>query len=87
MRGKTPIGKANPNSPFYKAAFPKSFAHGKNDLTQKAAKQFMPPHCSIWRSNYRGASCPRAAFAPRSNLNQTIDLRSCLSELFSVRPR
>ena len=61
IRGKTSTSKANPRSPFYKREFPKEFKRSENDMTQKQARVFLPPGCSIWRSNYRGACLAQIA--------------------------
>ena len=57
-RGKTPVGKTNPKSPWFGIKYPLEMVFSTSDVTQLLAKQFLPPHCSIWRSNYRGAWCP-----------------------------
>ncbi len=50
------MAKNNPNSIFFKKKFPE-WKSSDSDILQCQAKGFMPPGCSLWRSNFRGSSC------------------------------
>ena len=57
---KVSLNTTNAGSPLYGCVFPKlglRLADGKNDLSQKEAKAFCPPKCSVWRANFRGQWC------------------------------
>ncbi len=60
--GKTPTGRNNANSPFFGLKMPKELPTSDNDLPQSEARVYMPPFCSIWRSDVAGAWAPQRSF-------------------------
>ena len=90
-KGKTSVSKSNPNSVFYKIAFPKEFKVGEEDMSQADAKKFLPPQSSLWRSNYRGAwhyhvAGHRRASVPwsRYNNNSRMALQEALKGAWTL---
>ncbi len=87
-KGKTSVSTRNKDSPFYKAAWPKSVPLGEDDLPQREAKRFLPTGGHVWRDNARGAwayhheghkrfSIPWSRFGGNSRLSMFEGMRVC----------
>ena len=48
--------------------FPRAWPEGVDDVPQSAAKSYLPPGATIWRSNNRGAWCIHPAGHARSSV-------------------